>query len=75
MKCPNCKLLNPPGAERCDCGYDFELHDVRTSYLTDSPHSAPSGRSGLMTFQGCLLGAAILMAVLALLAFGLCGKR
>jgi hypothetical protein len=23
MKCPNCKLENPPTTERCDCGYDF----------------------------------------------------
>jgi hypothetical protein len=23
VECPNCKLLNPPGALRCDCGYDF----------------------------------------------------
>jgi len=23
MKCPNCKLENPPTALRCDCGYDF----------------------------------------------------
>jgi hypothetical protein len=24
-ECPNCKLVNPPTAEVCDCGYDF-LH-------------------------------------------------
>ncbi len=23
MICPNCKLLNPDTAQRCDCGYDF----------------------------------------------------
>ena len=23
MKCPNCGLLNPPTAQRCDCGFDF----------------------------------------------------
>jgi hypothetical protein len=22
-ECPNCKLINPPDAVRCDCGYDF----------------------------------------------------
>ena len=22
-RCPNCGLINPPGAARCDCGYDF----------------------------------------------------
>lgn len=24
MKCPNCKLENPPAALICDCGYNFE---------------------------------------------------
>jgi len=23
MRCPSCKLHNPPRAQRCDCGYDF----------------------------------------------------
>jgi hypothetical protein len=23
MECPNCKLINPPGAQQCDCGYSF----------------------------------------------------
>jgi hypothetical protein len=23
MQCPKCKLENPPGGARCDCGYDF----------------------------------------------------
>jgi hypothetical protein len=23
MKCPNCGLLNPESAQKCDCGYDF----------------------------------------------------
>jgi hypothetical protein len=24
MDCPNCGLTNPPSAQRCDCGYDFD---------------------------------------------------
>ncbi len=26
--CPRCGLVNPPSAERCDCGYDFVSHTV-----------------------------------------------
>ncbi len=25
MDCPQCGLVNPPEALRCDCGYDFRL--------------------------------------------------
>ena len=31
--CPKCGLLNPPGASRCDCGYDFQSQSVEDSYL------------------------------------------
>jgi hypothetical protein len=28
MECPICKLINPPSALRCDCGYNFETHEI-----------------------------------------------
>jgi len=31
--CPQCKLLNPPEAERCDCGWDFLTSRQERSYL------------------------------------------
>lgn len=34
IKCPRCSLFNPPGALRCDCGWDFESGSQRESYLT-----------------------------------------
>jgi uncharacterized RDD family membrane protein YckC len=32
MQCPNCGLLNPPTALRCDCGYDFPSRSMKASY-------------------------------------------
>jgi hypothetical protein len=34
MRCPNCQLENPPGALRCDCGYDFPTGTLKQPYLT-----------------------------------------
>ncbi|MBN9121990.1 MAG: hypothetical protein J0I06_23085 [Planctomycetes bacterium] len=31
--CPKCGLVNPPSAQRCDCGYDFISRSVEASYL------------------------------------------
>lgn len=40
MKCPNCKLLNPPGAMRCDCGYDFATGEIQPVSGTSRPRSS-----------------------------------
>ena len=34
MKCPRCKLINPPNALRCDCGYEFDPHALQASRRT-----------------------------------------
>ncbi len=31
MHCPNCGLINPESAGRCDCGYDFSRKTMETS--------------------------------------------
>src|SRR5580658_10003680 len=28
VECPNCHLVNPPNAPRCDCGYDFATGQI-----------------------------------------------
>ncbi len=41
MKCPRCGALNPDDAQRCQCGYDFELMKQLTSYLGQSATKTP----------------------------------
>lgn len=41
MKCPKCGLLNPDNAQKCQCGYDFELMRQLTSYLGQSATKTP----------------------------------
>ncbi|GEM_PF-2614494 len=36
MKCPECKLENPDGAELCKCGYDFSTGTMPPPYATES---------------------------------------
>jgi len=35
-KCPNCGLINPDIAQRCDCGYDFECGEIKSPYVKPS---------------------------------------
>ena len=32
--CPNCELLSPDAATRCDCGFDFESRGMEGSFLS-----------------------------------------
>jgi hypothetical protein len=34
--CPACDLVNPPTAQRCDCGYDFIARRFLGTYLTET---------------------------------------
>jgi hypothetical protein len=45
MTCPQCDLLNPDTAQRCDCGYDFVSKDMRESYLSPQSTARASGRT------------------------------
>lgn len=33
MDCPRCRLLNPPSALRCDCGYDFPSGSMQRTHV------------------------------------------
>ena len=39
MKCPNCTLEHPPGALRCDCGFEFPAGTLKESGLTGRAES------------------------------------
>jgi hypothetical protein len=49
LKCPNCGLINPPTAERCDCGYDFVSKTIEEPYFKEPIDPR------LRTFGGWLL--------------------
>lgn len=51
MKCPLCKLENPPESSMCDCGYDFSKQ-IQESYNGKALTSMILGIVGL--FAWCL---------------------
>ncbi len=56
MVCPHCKLINPPTAQRCDCGYDFPTGKLRGSYLTERERKSRVAQStGIGSFVMTLL--------------------
>lgn len=65
MKCPNCGLLNPPEALRCDCGWDFSSKTMKESYL--GPEVAALAN---LASLGSRLGGQILESVIAIAAIG-----
>ena len=63
MQCPECRLLSPDGAVRCDCGYEFATGTVKPP----AP-SAKSFRAGwpLARVAIVLFAAGILVAPIAI---------
>ena len=85
MKCPNCKLINPDSAQRCDCGYDFISGLMEKSYLEKTNNDDSEKESdeyeaaflgitafllGLVTFVACWAYAIITWGWFLGLAFG-----
>jgi hypothetical protein len=51
MECPACRLINPRGSSRCDCGYDF------TKPVGSYPHHFAS------RYRGALLGGVFILVL------------
>lgn len=60
MECPNCRLLNPPQSQRCDCGYDF----VARAMQAPVPGPRKMGRRVLGLQVGCLALVALMLPAL-----------
>jgi hypothetical protein len=54
VQCPHCRIWNPPGAERCDCGYDF------------ATATSPGSPSAKLHMRATILGWCARIAVFAL---------
>jgi hypothetical protein len=67
--CPECGLINPPDAQRCDCGYDFASRTMQQSY--SGTNAAASSRSHAI-LGGCVRG--LLGAFLGVVMGGLIGR-
>jgi len=46
--CPKCRLINPPTAKRCDCGYDFHTDSMEESYLPRSRLPVAAAGAGVL---------------------------
>jgi hypothetical protein len=69
MTCPECRLLNPPSAARCDCGYDFESGLVAESYIPpeqrarDRARETIDARSSAKAFAVACVCAAVIVSL------------
>jgi hypothetical protein len=73
MDCPKCRLTNPPTAQRCDCGYDFESRTMQESYA--NPRAVPSEEVRRLGQRDILIGGIVFAIGVAVTAvtYGLAG--
>ena len=64
LECPNCRLVNPPGTEVCDCGWHFRL-----SYATGQKQ--PRERQQPLVWVGVALVVAAVGLFMARVRFGI----
>jgi hypothetical protein len=64
MKCPNCGLINPDSALRCDCGYDFNSSKIEKSYIPKKQKGPKKYALGIfMIILGSLFGLSALYSL------------
>jgi hypothetical protein len=56
-RCPTCKLVNEPAAERCDCGYSF------VDGSSGAPRFAPPVRTKMSPGWWVVLGSVVLLVI------------
>jgi len=53
--CPRCGLVNPPGAQRCDCGYDFASRRVGVPYAGAGEAAGRLGSPSMIEYIVCVV--------------------
>lgn len=75
--CPRCRLISPPSAMRCDCGYDFATGKMESSYvLADAARRPDGGQIGRTAQHDVKTGAIILVlcVVFSAVIFAVTGR-
>lgn len=52
QECPRCRLTSPPGALRCDCGYDFNTGKMERSFVVADAIQRAGGAGKLLQQAG-----------------------
>jgi hypothetical protein len=65
QKCPKCKLINPPEAMWCDCGYEFA-----TAKILDRGTRLEKGQYPQATYENPTADKALKYALIGLVCFG-----
>ena len=55
-ECPRCRLVNPPTAPQCDCGYEFAAGRVTGPPVADHSREAAPGTRLLTGCLGVIVG-------------------
>jgi len=63
MNCPKCRLVSPPSAQRCDCGYDFNLNRMERPYIADARLEPGSPAVGVIAGLFGLIGVGLVYAL------------